>query len=198
MRWFFAILTLILAAQAQAQTLRSTEAKLGEIIQQFSSPYIRDPQFMCYQLGRLQGFADVLAIQLTQLGGRTTANPEQQALTIAKGQELHLKADRLLHGRTYDCDAAFPKLIRGTLDRDETIFSQIKAIRKRLKGVGGEDLVVGCFHTGRLSLLSAGLSEILRQQYALGRGDKKLHELLNGAAQDVRVKSKLCKARSIH
>lgn len=192
-------LALFTTGQAQAQTLRSTEAKLNEIVEQFSSPYIRtNQQFFCYHLGRLQAFADVLAIQLNQLAVRTTSNPERQALTLAKGQELHLKADRLLAGRSYDCDAAFPGLKRGSLDRDETLFSQMRGIRKRLQGVSGEDLVVGCFHTGRLSMLSARLSEILRQQYAAGKGDKNLHELLNGSAQDVRFKSRICKAQSVN
>lgn len=203
MRRFGLIFSLTLMALAggfaHGQTLRTTEAKLGEIVQQFNTPYIRNPMFMCYHMGRLQAFNDILAIQLHQLGTRASSNPQRQALTIAKGQQLHLKAERLLNGRVYDCDPAFAKKPAATLQGDEDLIKQIRITRRSLRSLSGEDIVVGCFHTGRLSMLSGRLGEMLRQRYAAGaQADGKLHTLLNDSAKDVRARSKRCKAQSIY
>jgi hypothetical protein len=197
--FFSLVLAGLTMAPAHGQQLQHTENKLGEIVQQFSSPYVRNPMFLCYHMGRLQSFADILALQIHQLSARQTSNPQKQALTIARGQQIHLKADRLLKGRTYDCDPQFAGKPPKPMENDDDLIPHIKAVRRKLRSIGGEDLVVGCFHTGRLSMLSGRLSESLRQQYAAGiKVESKIHTLLNASAKDVRTRSKRCKAQSIY
>jgi hypothetical protein len=179
---------LFITAPAHGVSTKNSAQKVEEIVGQFSTPYIRNAMFRCYHLGRLQGLADILAVRARQFGE-------------GESQDLHAKAEHLLSGgeppgNIYDCDPQFStqKPNRAPLQADTDIVTQIRAIRHQLRGFAGEELVIKCFHIGRLSMLIGRLSELIKQQNSGGR----LKKLRDASARTVLAKSKDCKAQSIY
>ncbi len=197
-RWLIASLVGLTLVNAQAYAMMDVRPEVQAAVDRILKPLEEDllviarkisaqansknlnPFELCRQYGRLQSFADILAVKIDRLSSAKNFQPEAQALLLSEYQKRHLSIDRKLQGLTTDCDRSFsPSELR-----NDTA-SLTAAVIKRLNGIGAEDPMVACFHLGRLGMLRTRLKfENRTEKLATNAA------LIADAAQAIRKKQK--------
>lgn len=180
-------LGLLLMGEVQAKGLAGTEQQVVSILRLAGSSAARDPMFRCYHLGRLQGVADRLALDIVRRSAQPDQGNQYSQLTES-AKRLHAKLDRKLQNWGADC---VPNLSTRTANYE--IHSLLKVSKKRLASTGAQDPVVGCFYAGRLKMLTdrfeKDLSRDSRQGKPTDPKDLSLLESSNQAVQQKRLGS---------